>query len=407
MQQVARRLLEYGAKRTADGNYRCVCGSEFVGVTAAQQCARCWLHHGLETLDGIVATALPASSLPGLGGRWLGAGEECAHCGSTAAGWICDGSSGHMASCEEALLFQGKWTSLRVDRRGVLQVDRRKHCVHVDGSYKTKDEGLAAITAHLHAHHCACQHYQKRMGRWLRLARVERQPVLLGKLKARAGPAPLAFQSRIRAFQRTGEAIPADSMLDRLLFPGMAATALNSIEQSGVVLRRGSVVLPDADSDGLVILKIDNKKKMAQTALVSRNDQCARHPLCVCYHICENIEQKWRKMTDIIQGGRQVVCLCPRFGWKHDFSLPLSKVCWRRASPDATKDIPQRAVRRPASNLVGDQVGPADDVSMRRCAKLLDLCRTSKDLECFEYEVLRCLGCKHKSAHFSSTPCLC
>ncbi len=26
-----------------------------------------------------------------------------------------------------------------------------------------------------------------------------------------------------------------------------------------------------------------------------------------------------------------VICVTPRFGWKHDFTLPLSKVCWRRA----------------------------------------------------------------------------
>ena len=142
-----RRLADYGVKRTLEGNFQCLCKSVFVGAIAAEQCARCWLRHGWETLDAALRAALPASSMPGLGGRWLAVGERCSSCGSTAGGWICEGCSGHVASCEEALLFQGKWASLHVDRGGVLQVDS-KHCVHGNGGCRMKDDELRAIVTH-------------------------------------------------------------------------------------------------------------------------------------------------------------------------------------------------------------------------------------------------------------------
>ena len=133
----------------------------------------------------------------------------------------------------------------------------------------------------MHAHHRASQHYIKRLGRWLRLTCLQREAGLPGKFRVRAGPMPAAFQSRILAFARAGEAISAEKLLERFLCGDTAPSALSSIEHAGVVLRRGSVVLPDAESDGFVILKIDNRNRMVQTALVSRTQDCARHPRCM------------------------------------------------------------------------------------------------------------------------------
>jgi len=51
---------------------------------------------------------LPASSEAGVGGKWLAEGEACPSCGSTAGGWLCAGPA-HIASCEEADVFDGCW----------------------------------------------------------------------------------------------------------------------------------------------------------------------------------------------------------------------------------------------------------------------------------------------------------
>ena len=124
---VARRLPAYGVTKTSDGKFVCVCGSHFAGPTASQECATCWLRHGVATLDAAVEAAVPSSSESRLGGRWLDVGEECSACGNRAGGWICSGSHAHVASCEEALLVEGRWSRLRVTHAGELEVDCKTH----------------------------------------------------------------------------------------------------------------------------------------------------------------------------------------------------------------------------------------------------------------------------------------
>ena len=379
---VAARLASFGARKTLDGNWACLCGAEFSGVSATEQCARCWLRHGLVTLDKAVQEAVPQSCDIAIGGRWIQPGEECESCGSKAGGWVCGGSSAYIASCEEACLFHGLWQSLTVAPSGELAVDCRRHCVHMDGKYKVQDGGLAAIVKHLAGHKAASKHYTKRLNMWARRARTTRSPAIPGQLLAKHGPIPAEFQSRIRAFTRASHRMPADELLEQFVKGSVGnAAELRGTAESKVAFRRGSVVLPDLESDGFVILKMDTCRKRVQTAVVRRDESCARHPKCVCYSIYQ-YEKMWRSMADVSKG--QVVCLTPRFGWKHDFSLPLEKVCWRRATPDAVVNAAPKSGDRPTPD--------PEEKNILRCARLLERCREDMALQCEDYVTLRYLG---------------
>ena len=78
-------------------------------------------------------------------------------------------------------------------------------------------------------------------------------------------------------------------------------------------------------------------------------------------------------MIDVIGAGGRVVCLCPRFGWKHDSALPLKKVCWRRATPDAATTV----LAHPHS-VEGGRAVPAS---------ALERCRSTDELECSDYSM--------------------
>lgn len=377
---VARRLPAYGVTKTSDGKFVCVCGSHFAGPTASQECATCWLRHGVATLDAAVEAAVPSSSESRLGGRWLDVGEECSACGNRAGGWICSGSHAHVASCEEALLVEGRWSRLRVTHAGELEVDCKTHCVHLDGTFKMRDGAFLAVLSHLAGHNAASKHYHEKMKAWAKTVGVEQRPVIAGNFLAREGPAAAEFSARVRAFTRNGQRMPAGEFLQHLVCEH--SDGLASVEPSHVKYRKGSVVLPDPAGDGFVILRVDWQRKMVETGVVHRNDACARHPRCVCFTI-DQYEKQWRHMKDI-KG--KVVCLAPRFGWKHDFTLDLSKVCWQRADPRAsdgsTDDGPSEAVVEPGES----------SVTILRCAKLLQLCRVDMQLQPCDYPLLRFLG---------------
>lgn len=74
-----------------------------------------------------------------------------------------------------------------------------------------------------------------------------------------------------------------------------------------------------------------------------------------------------------------VLCLSPRFGWKHDFALSLQKVCWRRAS----------VLGNARSEAI---VNAPSQPEVMRAAKLLDLCRASLDFFGQDFLAVRSLG---------------
>ena len=86
----------------------CACSRQFQAFRKSSWAA-CWLGHARQHLDNTLQEAMPPSSVPGLGGRWLEDGNVCPSCGSTLAGWVCGGGDDHLTSCEEALVFQGRW----------------------------------------------------------------------------------------------------------------------------------------------------------------------------------------------------------------------------------------------------------------------------------------------------------
>ena len=384
VEEVKRRLCSsFGVQRTIDGKLVCLCALEFAGTDAIEKCTTCVVRHGVDALHATVQEAVPSSSEGMLGGRWLEEGELCPACGSTRGGWMCGGSECHVASCEEALLYQGMWSKIHVRAEGELQVDCQQHCVHMDGQFLQDDRhGACAIVRHLAGHAAASKQYNQKMKAWAASAQVQRPPKIADNFLAREGPITLEFSSRVRAFTRIGHSLPAADFLQRLVCGNSAALA--TLEKSSVKYRRGSVVLPDNTTDGFVILRIDHQRNMVETCAVQQTGSCARHPRCVCFHI-DAYDKKWQRMVDV-KG--TVACLAPRFGWRRDFTLPLSKVCWRRADPRVTDG------EEPAAEF-GGKLPETDQpsVSILRCAKLLELCRAEMQLQCSDYAILRCLGC--------------
>ena len=124
----------------------------------------------------VTREAVPTSSQPGQCGLWLREGEICPACGSREGGWVCGGSSEHVASCEEAAVVSGNWTGLGVDRSGALMTDVRRCCVHFDGTFRRQDPGIKAVREHLLAHGKAARHYLARIATWEKSVRVERMP---------------------------------------------------------------------------------------------------------------------------------------------------------------------------------------------------------------------------------------
>ena len=141
VQAVCRNLHAFGLRKTLAGSYSCLCEQEFVGVNAMKTAAGCSVQHAKLALTARVKAFVPTTSVPGLGGRWLEEGEECGGCGSLAGGWLCAGHESHMASCEEAKLFEGQWSALSVGSDGSLAVDKTFHCVHFDGTFQKRTGG--------------------------------------------------------------------------------------------------------------------------------------------------------------------------------------------------------------------------------------------------------------------------
>lgn len=322
-----RHTAAMGLQCVEGGGFRCLCGATF-SRNQLDDCIDCWLQHGCVALQAKLREAVPTSSQPGQCGLWLREGEICPACGSREGGWVCGGSSEHVASCEEAAVVSGNWTGLVVDRSGALMTDVRRCCVHFDGIFRRRDPGIKAVQEHLVAHGKAARHYLARIATWEKSVRVERMPTFEEGMKARAGPALPNFSSRIRAFTRVGAALPPATLLQQLACNSSSTMrALPSGEKDHMRLRRGSVVVETLSGDGQVIMAIDRTTKKVQVAHVEHCAGCPRHPRCVCYHV-HQYQVQWKDMQDI-KGF--VICLTPRFGWKHDFTLPLSKVCWRRA----------------------------------------------------------------------------
>ena len=83
-----------------------------------------------------------------------------------------------------------------------------------------------------------------------------------------------------------------------------------------------------------------------------------------------NVE--WRSMEDTCS---EVVILTPRFGWKHNFSLPLHKVCWRKADHlGNTDDYWTHEIKSQTAF-----VSPQALSRLSRCAQMLDHCHASLD----------------------------
>ena len=202
-------------------------------------------------LFSLVREAVPPLSEPGLGGRWLAEGEKCEACGSTAGGWLCAGGAAHIASCEEASLFQGAWDQVALVRNGFLAVDARKHCVNLDGTCTMKklDSSLHRIQQHLRAHGPAASHYWLRLSKYTSTLRIQRR--LSGKMMAKPGPRPLEFRRRIQAFQRTEQRMSAGNLLQHMLQTSNERL-LVAVEED-TCLRSGSVLL-SMQSDGKVVL---------------------------------------------------------------------------------------------------------------------------------------------------------
>lgn len=373
---IAQRLQDCGVTQTQSGGYRCICGTVF-GKQDRDSCVQCWLQHGRATLAATVEEHLPASSEAGVGGEWLAEGQPCPSCGSTAGGWLCAGPDGHIASCEEADVFDGCWHMSCTAATGFLIVDRRRHCVHPDHHFHVVrgDAGLCNIRRHLNAHKAAAEHYMCRMRNFQRRLRREKQPVLQHAMVAKPGPRQREFQSRLRAFQRIQEMLPAGDLLQHMV--QSSNERLSVAVEHEKCLRHGSVLLPPSKADGKVILKINTREKRVLTAKVEHNDQCSRHPKCLCYRICEH-EQQWISMQEA--KGCTVVCLTPRFGWRYDFTLPLSKVCWRLADVVGKVDEKIAALRAQL---------PCTQQASDRCAKLLNMCRATTSVSFEEWQAMR------------------
>ena len=232
---------------------------------------------------------------------------------------------------------------------------------------------MIAILSHLSAHAAADQRYFDRLQSWTGAVAHARLPVVEGNMLAM----PAAeFQSRIRAFTRVGRSLPTNLLLqDFTSCQSSSERALPGTQDSKIRLRHGSFIFPDIDGDGEVVLKICQEQRKVQTALVQRHDSCLRRPRCVCYHVC-NYNRQWKSMDEVTG---TVLCLSPRFGWKHDFALSLQKVCWRRAS----------VLGNARSEAI---VNAPSQPEVMRAAKLLDLCRASLDLFGQDFLALRSLG---------------
>lgn len=391
--QVLQRAQDCGLSRTASGGYLCLCGAAFA-QSCKEACADCFLQHGRDTLDRAVRETVPPLSEPGLGGRWLAEGESCEACGSTAGGWLCAGGAGHIASCQEASLFQGSWDLVPLASDGFLAVDGQKHCVHLDGTFsiKRRDACLQRIQQHLRCHGSAASHYWLRLAKYTTNLRMQRPPTLVGKMMAKTGPSPPDFQSRLRAFQRTERRMSAGDLLQHMLHTSNERLPV-AVEEDKC-LRSGSVLLHSMQSDGKVILQIRKRESKFLAAKVVRNQACARHPRCVCYTISD-YEQEWMPMKAAEEC--LVVCLMPRFGWRHDFTLPLSKVCWRIA--DTVGNVNEKLAALRQQRPAGRQVS-------LRCGKMLEMCRESAAWRCEDWQALRCLGIGLDAANMCFCLCL-
>ena len=248
------RQEDCGLSTTTAGGYRCLCGAAFTR-DRAEACADCFLQHGRATLDRLVREAVPPLSEPGLGGRWLAEGEKCEACGSTAGGCLCAGGAAHIASCEEASLFQGAWDQVALVRNGFLAADARKHCVNLHGTCTMKklDSSLHRIQQHLRAHGSAASHYWLRLSKYTSTLRIQRPPTLSGKMMAKPEPRPLEFRRRIQAFQRTEQRMSAGNLLQHTLQTSNERL-LVAVEKD-TCLRSGSVLL-SMQSDRKVVLGI-------------------------------------------------------------------------------------------------------------------------------------------------------
>lgn len=229
---------------------------------------------------------------------------------------------------------------------------------------------MIAILSHLSAHAAADQRYFDRLQSWTGAVAHARLPVVEGNMLAM----PAAeFQSRIRAFTRVSEGLCQRICCCKI--SPLVSQAQRGPCHSKIRLRHGSFIFPDIDGDGEVVLKICQEQRKVQTALVQRHDSCLRHPRCVCYHVC-NYNRQWKSMDEVTG---TVLCLSPRFGWKHDFALSLQKVCWRRAS----------VLGNARSEAI---VNAPSQPEVMRAAKLLDLCRASLDLFGQDFLAVRSLG---------------
>lgn len=206
-------------------------------------------------------------------------------------------------------------------------------------------------------------------------------------MKAKPGPRPAPFQGRLRAFHRTEQRMPTGDLLQHMLRTGNERLPVAASEDKS--LRPGSVLLRSLQQgDGKVILRINKAAKKFLAATVQRNTSCLRHPLCTCFTICE-FDQEWMPLTaatDFL-----VVCLMPRFGWRHDFTVPLSKVCWRLA--DVLGHVNDKIAALKAQLPCGEQTS-------LRCSKMLEMCRESAAWRCEDWQTLRSLGFTSCSFHF-------
>eukprot|EP00439_Symbiodinium_sp_Y106_P063867 s1702_g9.t4 len=357
----------------------CACSRQFQAFRKSSW-AWCWLGHARQHLDITIQEALPPSSIPGLGGRWLEDGNACPSCGSTLAGWVCGGGDDHLTSCEEALVFQGRWHGLLLDGEGRLQVDAQRCCFHIAGDFKPShmqsatDAGVRQIRQHLLAHDKAVSSLLRRVQTFQGRLRKHRQMPLLGNsLQCTTDDLPPDFASRVKAFQRVAGRVTPGQLIQQLCAGSTDfEQRLPAIDASDLLLRPGSVVLPAAGAgDGWCVLRLDARRSRVQMARVQRTEDCARHVHAVCFQIIYN-DLQWKRLDDV---HGHVITMVPRFGWRHDFSLPLEKVCWRRADfLGATEDW--WANKRVKSSQKPSVSQPESRV-LSRCNAVLESCQTA------------------------------
>ena len=285
-----------------------------------------------------------------------------------------------MTSCEEALVFQGRWHELLLDGEGRLQVDAQRCCFHVAGDFKPShmesatDAGVRQIRQHLLAHDKAVSSLLRRVQTFQDRLRKHRQMPLLGNsLQCTTDDLPPDFASRTQAFQSVAARVTPGQLIQQLCAGSTDfEQRLPAIDATDLLLRPGSAALPAPGAgDGWCVLQLDTRRSRVHMAPVQRTEDCARHVHAVCFQIIYN-DLQWKRLDD---AHGHVITMFPRFGWRHDFSLPLERVRWRRAdflgatqdwwANKRVKSSQQPSVSQPESRLLS------------RCNAALESCQTA------------------------------